>query len=69
MRVPDSSRHPHGPVREVPGAAGQGLVVLREPLGAVPGLDRGASETSRALYFGHLVSIFNFAIEDKRITT
>ncbi|SNR97168.1 Site-specific recombinase XerD, partial [Haloechinothrix alba] len=31
--------------------------------------DRGASETSRALYFGHLVSIFNFAIEDKRITT
>lgn len=29
--------------------------------------DREASETSRALYFGHLVSIFNFAIEDKKI--
>ncbi|WP_233520141.1 hypothetical protein [Prauserella sp. PE36] len=29
--------------------------------------DGEVSETSRALYFGHLVSIFNFAIEDKVI--
>jgi hypothetical protein len=29
--------------------------------------DNEASETSRALYFGHLVSIFNFATEDKKI--
>lgn len=31
--------------------------------------DKEASETSRALYFGHLVSIFNFAIEDKKIAS